>query len=86
MIASDDAPVASNDKIDRQDEWRRKMKEEAKRSAQNQLRDWVVKITLDDIVLSDNYVCYLKRLYITLCIFLYFRRHVVIDNVDDVAN
>ena len=51
MIASDDASVASNDKIDRQDEWRRKMKEEAKRSAQNQLRDWVVKITLDDIVL-----------------------------------
>jgi hypothetical protein len=39
MIASDDASVASNDKIDRQNEWRRKMKEDAKRSAQNQLRD-----------------------------------------------
>jgi hypothetical protein len=48
MIASDDASVASkDDKIeDRQKEWRTKMKEEAKRSAQNQLRDWVVvKIT-----------------------------------------
>ena len=34
MIASDDASVASkDDKIDRQKEWRTKMKEEAKRSA-----------------------------------------------------
>jgi hypothetical protein len=55
MIASDDASVASkDDKIDRQKEWRTRMKEEAKRSAQNQLRDWVVKITLDDIVLSAD--------------------------------
>jgi hypothetical protein len=51
MIADDDASVASKDKIDRQNEWRRKMKEDAKRSAQNQLRDWMAKITIDDIEL-----------------------------------
>ena len=44
MIASDDASVASKDKIDRQNEWRKKMKEDAKRSAQDQLRDWMASI------------------------------------------
>jgi hypothetical protein len=31
MITDDDASVASKDKIDQQNEWRRKMKEDAER-------------------------------------------------------
>ena len=53
MIADDDASVASKDMIERQNQWRKK-KEEAKRSAQNQLRDWMTMITIDDIVLSAD--------------------------------
>jgi hypothetical protein len=32
----------------------KKMKEDAKRSAQNQLRDWMANITIDDFVLSAD--------------------------------
>jgi hypothetical protein len=54
MIADDDASVASKDMIDRQNQWRKKKKEEAKQSAQNQLRDWMSMVTIDDIILSAD--------------------------------
>ena len=54
MIVDDDTSVASKDMIERENQWRKKKKEEAKQSAQNQLRDWMSMMTIDDIVLCAD--------------------------------